>query len=375
MAEAGKIKIDLGSRSYWVHVRPGLMARTGPFLAEMFNTRRAIIITDSTVGALYTRPLQDSLRTAGLNVHAIAFPAGEEHKNLATYNVVMERLLGLNPPIDRRTMIVSLGGGVVGDLAGFVAATALRGVDFISLPTTLLAAVDASVGGKTGLDAQAGKNLVGAFHQPRLVLIDTTLLTTLPAAQLRNGLAECVKHAVVRDATLLNFIAEKAPAILAAQPGPLAELILRNVAIKAAIVSADEHEKSLRALLNFGHTLGHALETAAGYGGLSHGQAVSMGMVAACHIAAARGLMHATHAAKVRSVLESLKLPVRFADLPALAAKARDFQALLPIMGRDKKAARGTVRWILPKGLGDAALFEDVKLEEVRKAIEYLNLS
>ena len=217
-----------------------------------------------------------SLQQAGFIADYIDFPAGEEHKNIRTYEVVMNSLLSLEPPIDRKSIIIALGGGVVGDLAGFVAATALRGIDFVNVPTTLLADVDAAIGGKTGIDAPTGKNLIGAFHQPRAVIIDPTVLKTLPASQMGNGLAECVKHGVIRDATLLDFIEENADKIFSFDADILTELIARNVAIKSAVVAADEREAGQRAHLNFGHTIGHAIEAAGGYGLVSHGQAVSL---------------------------------------------------------------------------------------------------
>ncbi len=367
------VVVELADRSYEVRVGVGVLEEVGPAAAEIAPAGRAVIITDSNVRPLYAEPVSRSLVSAGLRAEVLDFPAGEEHKDLGTYGDVINRLLELSPPIDRATLVVALGGGVVGDLAGFVAATALRGLEFIIVPTTLLADVDASVGGKTAVDAPAGKNLIGAFHQPRAVVIDAAVLKTLPPAELINGLAECVKHAVIRDRSLLDFIERQAPALLSAEAEPLAELIARNVAIKAAVVAADEREAGERAHLNFGHTLGHAIEAAGGYGRIRHGQAVALGTVAACRIAAGRGLITADEERRVREVLSALSLPVRFADLPDLPAEAREPGRLREVMAHDKKARGGVVRFVLPVGLGRAAIFDDVTGQEVLSAIEALS--
>ena len=372
MAKTRKIPVELGDRSYEVSVGAGLLGELGDVAAPLAETGRAVVITDTNVAALYADRAAEALARGGLAADVIDFPAGEEHKRLATYEAVMDRLLALDPPIDRATLIVALGGGVVGDLGGFVAATALRGLPFVTVPTTLLAAVDASVGGKTGLDAPAGKNLIGAFHQPRAVVIDPVTLRTLPAGGLGDGLAECVKHAVIRDAELLDFIEDGAEAILAADEEVLTELIARNVAIKAAVVSADERESGERAHLNFGHTIGHAIEAAAGYGAVSHGQAVALGMVAACHIAVARGLIEAAAGERVGGILAALSLPVSFADLPGAPAECRDPARLAEIMSHDKKARGGVVRFVLPTNLGTVGIFDDVTGEQVAAAIAAL---
>ncbi|KPK82067.1 MAG: hypothetical protein AMJ81_10130 [Phycisphaerae bacterium SM23_33] len=367
-----KIRVELGQRGYDVAVGVGLLDEIGTEAASFAPTGRAVIITDSNVRGLYAEPVAAACGRAGLQTHVIDFPAGEQHKNLATYGQVMEGLLGLAPPIDRGALIVALGGGVVGDLAGFVAATALRGLDFINVPTTLLAGVDAAVGGKTGVDARGGKNLIGAFHQPRAVVIDAAVLKTLPAGELGNGLAECVKHAVIRDRSLLDFIEDHAEALPAAEPPLLAELIARNVALKAAVVAGDEKEAGQRAHLNFGHTVGHAVEAAAGYSGISHGQAVALGMVAALHVAVGRGLIEPAAVRRVRNVLSALSLPVRFADVPGLPASARDPERLAEIMARDKKARAGVVRFVLPTNLGNVAVFDDVTPDQVSAAVRSL---
>jgi len=346
------------------------LGQLGPLATGL--TGRAVIVTDTNVAPLYADAAVAALAGAGVAADVIDLPAGEASKCLTVYGEVMDRLLALKPAIDRGCLIVALGGGVVGDLAGFVAATALRGLDFINVPTTLLAAVDSSVGGKTGLDAAAGKNLIGAFHQPRAVLIDAATLGTLPAAELGNGLAECVKHGVIRDASLLDLIESSAAAIESADADVLADLIARNVAIKAAVVAADERESGQRAHLNFGHTIGHAIEAAGGFGGLSHGQAVSLGMVAAFSIAVGRKLVSQSDADRVRGILAALSLPVSFADTPSLPGEARQAGHLQEIMAHDKKARGGVVRFILPTSLGSVDIFDDVTADEVAAAVAAL---
>jgi len=356
------VGVELGERRYDVRVGAGLIARLGQTVRDL-GAAGAAVVSDATVAALYGRRATDSLAAAGLHAELIDFPPGETSKTLTTASGVLDRLLVIQPPVDRSTVVVALGGGVVGDLAGFVAAVALRGLRFVQCPTTLLADVDSSVGGKTGVDHPAGKNLIGAFHQPGAVLIDVEALRTLPAAELRNGLAECVKHAVIRDERLLGFIEENADAILACETDVMVELVARNVAIKAAVVADDEREAGQRAHLNFGHTIGHAIETLAGYAA-SHGEAVSLGMAAACRLAVRRGLLSQCDADRVERLLGRLGLPLRRGGL--------DFQALLPIMRHDKKARAGRIRMVLPARLGAVDIHDDVSDEELRAAVEYL---
>jgi len=355
-----KIRVDLGDRSYAVSVGGGLLAELGTAVAALSGARRAVVVSDSNVAALYGGRTCNSLRRAGLGADLLSFPAGEAHKTLATCSNLYDSLFALRPAVDRQTVLVALGGGVTGDITGFVAATALRGLRFVQGPTTLLSAVDASVGGKTGVDHPAGKNLIGAFHQPSAVIIDVDLLRTLSPAEFASGLAECVKHAVIRDATLLDFLETRRSEVLAREPECLTELIARNVAIKAAVVSADERESGEREHLNFGHTIGHAIETLVGYGTLSHGQAVSLGMVAACRLAVARKLIDAASADRVERLLVALGLPARWPGLEATA--------LWEIMLHDKKARGGKVRMVLPVRLG-AATYDDITQEAVAAAL------
>jgi len=282
---AKTVTVDLGERSYEVRIGPNMLDELGATVAAMDAVTSVVIVTDNEVGPLYGRQAAASLDASGLCAEVLTFPAGETNKTLATYGRVMDDLFACRPAVGRRTVLVALGGGVVGDLTGFVAATALRGLRWVQCPTTLLADVDASVGGKTAVDHATGKNLIGAFHQPSAVLIDVETLHTLPTPVLADGLAECVKHGVIRDADLLTFIHDRADEIVACQADAMTELVARNVAIKAAVVSADERESGQRAHLNFGHTIGHAIEATVGYDQIPHGQAVSLGMVAACSMA------------------------------------------------------------------------------------------
>jgi len=362
------VRIELADRSYDVRIADGLLEAIGAAAAAMENVRQAAVICDSEVDLRYrygTRAVR-SLKAAGVSATLIRFTSGEANKNLKTFAKLMNKLLAIDPAIDRDTVVVAVGGGVTSDLAGYVAASALRGLRWLCCPTTLLADVDASVGGKTGVNhKKAGKNLIGAFHQPSGVLIDVEALKTQPDDVMKCGLAECVKHGVIRDVGLLDFIEDNAEEILACDTEVTADLIARNVAIKAAVVADDEREAGRRAHLNFGHTIGHAIETLAGYGRtVRHGQGVALGMVAACHMAVKRGLIEADAAARVRRLLERLGLPVR--------RKGLDAGKVWRIMQHDKKARRGRVRMILPTMLGQVDIFDDITPAAVAEAVEAL---
>lgn len=360
-----KIPVNLGDRSYEVRVGAGLMNGLGQAVKSLPHAGRAVVVSDSNVAPIYAGPAQNSLAQAGMAADLLTFPAGEESKCLPFYCRLMDQILSLSPAIDRGTVVVALGGGVTGDIAGFVAATALRGLRFVQCPTTLLADVDSSVGGKTGLDHPTGKNLIGAFHQPAAVLIDVDTLKTLDRRQLLSGLAECVKHAFIRDSKLLDYIEACAVDILACQPETMTELIERNVRIKAAVVSADERESSVRTHLNFGHTIGHAIETSVGLGNITHGQAVALGMVAACKIAVIRGMIGQKALDRLEKVLDGLGLATREHGLNA--------KQLLPIMLHDKKARAGKLRFVLPTAIGAVAIADDVAEDHISQAIRHLS--
>ncbi|MFB3893132.1 MAG: 3-dehydroquinate synthase [Phycisphaerae bacterium] len=365
------VRVNLGPRSYDIRIGSGVLAALGPALAAM-RARTAVIISDDNVAPLYADAAMASLKKSGVSAGLIDFPHGEANKNLATVAAIFDRLFAIDPPIDRDTFIVALGGGVTGDIAGFVAATALRGLRWAQCSTTLLADVDASVGGKTGVDHPAGKNLIGAFHQPRVVLIDVDTLKTLPPHELRNGLAECVKHGVIRDESLLALLESRAGAVLACDGATMVELLTRNVEIKAAVVSADEREAGVRAHLNFGHTIGHAIETLLGYGGIGHGQAISLGMVAACRMALRRGLIDEGYALRIEGLLGALGLPVNINALQARGVLGPD--AVLRTMQHDKKARAGGIRMVLPTGPGRVEIFADIDQSSIRDALGYLGI-
>jgi 3-dehydroquinate synthase len=302
---------------------------------------RAVIITDSNVGPLHAAAAVDAL--SGLDPVVLTMPAGEEHKTRDTWARLTDELLALGA--GRDTLIVALGGGVVGDVAGFVAATYLRGVPVVQVPTTLVAMIDAAIGGKTGLDVPAGKNLVGAFHAPTLIAIDPSLLATLPARELRAGMAEAIKHGVIRDAAYFAQLRDAAPALIepaAATSDAMRQLIARSVAIKSEVVNNDPREKGERKILNFGHTLGHAVEAASGYA-LRHGEAIAIGMVLEAQLGELLGVTAAGTSDAIRDAVTRAGLPVR-TDLPAVDLLART--------QTDKKKAAGQVEYALPARLG-----------------------
>jgi 3-dehydroquinate synthase len=353
-----EVPVDIPGRPCRILAGPGLMARAGELSAEAGLRGSCAIITDENVGRLHGAAALQGFESAGYNVRLLAVPAGEKSKSLATVENLADRMISNG--LDRGSFVVALGGGVVGDLAGFVAAIYHRGIPFVQIPTTIVAQVDSSIGGKTGVNARAGKNLLGAFHQPRLVLADTETLSTLPDREFREGFAEVIKHAVIRDATMLR---ELDPA--ASRPS-FAPLIARNIAIKAAIVSADEREESgLRALLNFGHTIGHAIENVAGYGRFLHGEAISLGLCAALDISQQRFGLPEADVAAVRRKLADFGLPLALPDdLPT--------DALLAAARRDKKFAGGAIRFVVCPRLGDAFVAQNVSEDDIRAAIDSL---
>jgi 3-dehydroquinate synthase len=358
------VQVELGARSYEVRVGDGELARVGRVVASLPGVTSVVVVTDTGVPEAYPAAVSASLGEAGFEPRTVAIPSGEEHKTLATCSEVYDRVLSTSPALDRHSVLVAVGGGVVGDVGGFVSATVLRGVRFVQVPTTLLAAVDASVGGKTGVDHVAGKNLIGAFHQPAGVVMDVATLRTLPLAEFRSGLAECVKHAMIADESLLEFLEQRSGEIAAIEPTTMVELVARNVQIKAGVVSADERESGIRAHLNFGHTVGHAIETSSGYGSLTHGQAVALGMRVNCRLAQRRGLIGGEVLDRLDGVLTCMGLELRRAGLqPA---------DLWEIMLHDKKTRAGRVTVILPRGIGEVSIVSDVQADEMARALSVL---
>ena len=346
-----------GDAPYAITIGPGLL-RDGQALAAPLRGRHVLLASDSHVAPLYAATVREAVQAArpDVRVEAFVLPAGEHGKTLAGFGAAIEALAALGATRD--ACVFALGGGVVGDLAGFAAACWMRGIDCVQLPTTLLAMVDSSVGGKTAVDLAAGKNLVGAFHPPRAVLADTSALRTLPDRELRAGLAEVVKYGAIADSAFLGWLAGHAAPLLAREDAALAEAIARSCAHKAAIVGRDPFEHGERALLNFGHTFGHAIEAAQGYGGLNHGEAVAVGMVLAARLATALGLAPAADAAALRDLLVRFGLPV---DLP----RGLDPQVLVERMRMDKKATADGLRFVLWDGPGRARVVAGVPEQSV----------
>ena len=316
-----------------------------------------MVITDSTVGPLYGERVLSSLRGAGYEAALLQVPAGEPSKSVAVAESLCRQMI--EHGCDRHASVVALGGGVIGDLAGFVAGIFYRGVPYVQIPTTIVSQVDSSVGGKTGVNAPEGKNLIGVFHQPRLVLADTDTLDTLPEREFREGFAEVIKHAAIRDADMIPLI----EAVLHNRQAGLPQLMARNIGIKAKVVVEDERETSgVRALLNFGHTIGHAIEAAAGYGQFLHGEAISLGLVAAARLSSQLSGLSPDEGGVIIDLLEQFGLPT------ALPSSVSD-ESILEYLARDKKFEQGQIRFVLLRRLGDAFVSEDVTLEHIREAI------
>lgn len=363
------VEVELGDRSYAIRVGSGLIDCAGDQLADMLSGRKAVVIADETVAALHLPGLCRSLAEVASAVHTLTVPAGESAKSLAGLDDLLDRVLALG--IDRRTVVVALGGGVTGDLAGFAAAVALRGLDFVQVPTTLLAQVDSSVGGKTGVNTRHGKNLVGAFHQPRRVLIDTAVLDTLPRRELLAGYAEVVKYGAIGDVDFFEWLEVNGRRLLDGDPDARRHAIVTSCRAKAAVVADDERESAggARALLNFGHTFGHALEAMAGYdGSLLHGEGVAAGMVLAARLSARLGPCSGQDAERLAAHLAAVGLPTELDQIDA--ARHWDADALIGHMTKDKKVRDGRIVFVLLERLGHAAVRDDIDRAAVRALLD-----
>lgn len=361
-----RLNVPLGERAYELLVEPGMLDRAGEWIAPLLRGPRLIVVTDAQLRATpHPDRLERALQRVGLRAETMEVPPGEGSKSFTALAALCDAILARG--IDRRTTVVALGGGVVGDLAGFAAAILLRGLDLIQIPTTLLAQVDSSAGGKTGINSPHGKNLVGAFHQPKLVLIDPTALATLPPRELRAGYAELVKHAFIRDAALHDWLEEHLEAVLGGDVERQAEAIARSVAVKVAIVGADERETSgERALLNFGHTFAHAYETLDGYSDrLRHGEAVAIGMADAFRLSIRLGCCPGQDATRAVRHLARAGLPTSLGE--------RDLHfdpvAIRQAMAKDKKAMDGRLTFIVSEGIGHARLAQDVPAGELEAVL------
>ena len=358
------IKVSLGSRSYPIKISAGLLTRMGTECARLKLGRRCAIITDRNVGRLYATAAQRSLRAAGFESILITVPAGETAKSLKTIEACYNQLA--KQRLERKSFIVALGGGVVGDLAGFVAASYLRGIAFVQVPTTLLAQVDSSVGGKVGVNLKAGKNLVGAFYQPKLVLCDLDVLSTLPPREYRAGLAEVIKYGIIYDGALFRVLEQKLPAILRRESKTLAEVIARCCAIKAEVVGQDETEGGLRAILNFGHTIGHALEAISHYGKYLHGEAISVGQVAAARLSSRLLNLPALEVQRIVHLFRCMGLPV------SVKLSAGQKKKLLAAMQLDKKVSGGEIKFVLARKIGRVEFGQKVPLSALEAALAEL---
>jgi 3-dehydroquinate synthase len=362
---ARTVRVPLGERGYDILIGRGLLETAGERLRALFPGRRFGIVTDSAVAAAQLPRLKASLDASGLSSTTIVVPNGEASKSYARLEEVVEGLVAAR--LERGDLVIALGGGVIGDLAGFAAAITRRGMDFVQVPTSLLAQVDSSVGGKTGINSPRGKNLVGAFHQPRLVLADLDALDTLPEREFAAGYAEVVKYGLIDDEAFFFWLEENEPEIFAGGPAR-AEAIARSCAAKARFVLADERETGVRALLNLGHTFGHALEKTTGYSDrLLHGEGVAIGMVLAHRISAELGLAPSQDTGRVVGHLERAGLPTRLADIPGELAST---DALMQAIGQDKKVSRGRLTFILTRGIGRAFIERDVDAATIRDFLE-----
>ncbi|HXH64923.1 MAG TPA: 3-dehydroquinate synthase [Mariprofundaceae bacterium] len=353
-------RIDLGPRSYDIHIEPGCLDRIGAAMRRLFAAEsRCLVVSNAVVAPLYLERVRQSLADAGWQVSACTLPDGEEHKNMQQWGSIIDALM--QAKLARNEPVVALGGGVIGDMVGFAAACYRRGIPFVQVPTTLLAQVDSSVGGKTAINHPHGKNMIGAFYQPRLVWIDPQVLHTLEMRQLRAGLAEVIKYGLIRDRAFFERISARMPDLLGLDDDATGEVILASCRHKAEVVMADEMEHGQRALLNLGHTFGHAIESLTGYRQFLHGEAVAIGTCMAARLSEQRGDAPAGVEQEIIRIYRDAGLPT---DVPHFAA-----EAWLDAMGHDKKNIGSRIRYILLRDIGDAFIAEDVQPDEIRRLI------
>ena len=353
-----QINVAVGSKSYPVYIGSGLLSRAGSYLKERGFSGRLVVITDSTVKNLYGNTLSQALEDDGFQVDILEVPPGEEQKTLENAGRLYQELTAVHA--ERATPILALGGGVIGDLAGFVAATYQRGVPLVQLPTTLLAQVDSSVGGKVAVDHGQLKNMIGAFYQPEMVIADTSTLTSLPEAELVNGLAEVIKSAAIRDERFFSFLGENMGKIQSFDVDSLEEVVFQTVGIKAAVVAEDERDTGLRHILNYGHTIGHAVESVSDFR-IKHGNAVAIGMVAAARLSHRLGMLDEGEVKRLRQLIEQAGLPTEIPDL--------GIEEIMQAMQHDKKVREGRVEFVLLKSIGATVIADDVPPSLVREVL------
>lgn len=350
---SARIHVALRSNPYEIIVGNSILSTSGSEIARILNPCRCALVSDSVVAPLYADTVEKSLRKAGFSPVRIIVPSGECSKSLSAVESVCDQMIAAG--LDRSSIVVALGGGVIGDLAGFVAAIYYRGIPCVQIPTTIVAQVDSSIGGKTGVNAAGGKNLIGAFHQPRLVITDPTTLATLPPREFNEGFAEIVKHAAIRDPAMLDTLGAGRD---------MTSLVARNARIKASIVVEDEFEtKGIRAFLNFGHTIGHGIEAAAGYGRLLHGEAISLGIAAACILSRKQAGLPEADERQILDALASFHLPLR---LPGDIST----HSILNAMAKDKKFSAGSIRFVLLRALGDPFVSAEITVDDIEHAIQ-----
>lgn len=354
------LTVGLGDRSYPIFIEDGIMENIGADIAKRDIAARYVVISDDYVASLYGSTLMASLKEAGVVAELITFPRGEASKNLQVFAELSSKLARMG--MDRKSGLIALGGGVTGDLTGFLAATYMRGIPFIQVPTTLLSQVDSSVGGKTGVDIPEGKNLVGAFYQPKAVYIDTAVLTTLPVEELLGGVAEVIKYGVIRDFEFYCFLEKNLDAILELNPAVIQEMIHTCCRIKAEVVAEDEREADLRRILNFGHTIGHAVEAASDFS-LIHGHAVAIGMVAALRLAVSSGLCKRKEAGRVATLIHTFGLPT---EIP----EGMDRESIKAYIKTDKKSIAGSVFYVLPTTIGKVLITNELTEQQIDDVLQ-----
>ena len=353
------LNVALGDRAYPIHIGSGLLTHADLILPHL-KRKNVAIVTNTTVAPLYLEKLAKPLREAGVSVLEITLPDGEAYKNTETLNLIYDALL--KNRCERSTTLIGLGGGVIGDLTGYAAATYLRGVPFIQIPTTLLSQVDSSVGGKTGINHPLGKNMIGAFYQPKLVLADIDTLQTLPARELSAGVAEVIKYGLIRDADFFDWLELNINKLMVLDEAVVMYAIYRSCQNKAEVVAADEHETGERALLNLGHTFGHAIENAMGYGVWLHGEAVAAGTMLAADLSQRMGWLDAEQISRIHALLSAAKLPLKSPNL--------GLEKYLNLMANDKKVEGGKIRLVLQQGIGKAVITSDYDVNKLKQTLE-----
>ena len=353
------MRVELGDRSYEIHIGNDWLPQLMPWLDFIPRTSVVMIITDANVAEIAGGRVLELVRSSGFKVELAVFPGGEDHKNLATIGALTERMAKIG--LDRLSTVIALGGGIPGDVAGLAASVYMRGIRYIQVPTTLLAQVDSSVGGKTGVNLPQGKNLVGTFHQPSLVFIDVSFIKTLPEREYLTGLAEVIKYGIIWDTSFFGFLEQNQTAIRRRDPECLQQMVHRCCAIKADIVAQDETERGIRALLNLGHTFGHALEALTGYRRYNHGEAVAIGIVLAARLAAESGRLSPGDHDRIKSLIFSLGLPTTYERLAS--------DDIITQMRRDKKSVGGRLQLVLPTRIGSSQLFNDISEHQIAQVL------